>query len=369
MINKFLILKLNLIMLKNNIKRNSLENKIIGFRKTSSSSEESDYYDNSINSLKNIKSLIKLVNGDKTIHLIGENDNLLNNKLSNNNLINNKLSNNNLSNDNNMEIEQFLQNIIDNDDIDLYMDYDIIEHIEERKLKTKLTFALDKNFNNILKKLDKNVKYNKIDRSYFLLKKSRIHMIDITQGNTHLMSFYETIYNSNNFNNSINFNKYNNILNYLYNCNNINDILKLLKVEFYNNSHFKAVLTNSYLSYKNEMIDYIINKVAIQISKTKEYKNLNIIKDIKNWIIYIKNNDYINNSSKYINVIKFILNIFSSIINIYSILIIFTNHNEKNTYLVINNRYRKIIMMFLKDIQGYKIINNFTTDNDNLEIL
>ena len=104
-------------MWKNNIKRNSLENKIIGFRKTSSSSEESDYYDNSINSLKNIKSLIKLVNGDKTIHLIGENDNLVNNNLSNNNLINNKLSNNNLSNDNNMEIEQFLQNIIDNDDI------------------------------------------------------------------------------------------------------------------------------------------------------------------------------------------------------------------------------------------------------------
>jgi|688.fasta_scaffold222654_1 hypothetical protein len=362
MINNFLILKLNLIMLKNNIKRNSLENKIIGFRKTSSSSEESDYYDNSINSLKNIKSLIKLVNGDKTIHLIGGNDNLSNNNL----------SNNNLSNDNNMEIEQFLQNIIDNDDIDLYMEYDIIEHIKERKLKTKLTFALDKNFNNILKKLDKNVKYNKIDRSCFLLKKSIIHMIDITQGNTHLMSFYETIYNLNNSinsNNSNNFYKYNNILNYLYNCNNINDILKLLKVEFYNNSHFKAVLANSYLSYKNEMIDYIINKVAIQISKTKEYKNLNIIKDIKNWINYLKNNDYINNSSKYINVIKFILNIFSSIINIYSILKIFTNHNEKNTYLVINNRYRKIIMMFLKDIQGYKIIDNFTTDNDNLEIL
>jgi hypothetical protein len=38
------------------------------------------------------------------------------------------------------------------------MEYDIIEHIKERKLKTKLTFALDKNFNNILKKLDKNVK-------------------------------------------------------------------------------------------------------------------------------------------------------------------------------------------------------------------
>jgi hypothetical protein len=326
------------------------------FRKTSSSSDESA----TKTCLKNIQSLIKLVNGDRNIHLISINQNLS---------INENLSiNQNLSiNGGILEIEEFLQNIMNNDIfIDLYMEYDIIEHIKARKLKTKLTFALEKNFNNILKNLDKNVKYTKIDRDCFLLKNTTIHMIDIKKNNTHLISFYETIYNLNNYNNCnnyINFYKYRNILDYLYSCENINDIFRLLKVEFYNNPKLKLVFDRSYLNFKREMIDYIINKISIQILINKEYKNPNIIKD---WVIYIRKNNYNYNNINYVNVIKLILLIFSSITNIYTILKIFTNNNEKNTYIVLNNQQRKIVMSFLTDIQGYKIVDNIITNNNNL---
>jgi hypothetical protein len=71
---------------------------------------------NSDDGLKNTQSVIKLVNNDKIIYFMCENDDL--------------------------EIEEILQNIMDNHDksagfINVYIEYWLIEHIKERKLKIR----------------------------------------------------------------------------------------------------------------------------------------------------------------------------------------------------------------------------------------
>jgi hypothetical protein len=306
--------------------------------------------------ISGVKSMVKLISDDKTIYIIGEHHQ--------------KRHACEECDVNYQTIEDFLQNLIIKSPyfIDVFIEYDILPYLN--KLENNNASFIAHKFNNSKGFLCKNMKLHKIDPRNILRSEK-----------TRLMLFYERLYNIwiSNENISkemiIDINKYDDIFEILYNCNNIDDLINIIKKEIYENVYIKKILFDDNIQNEN-IINYIMTTVHKQINKysdkynTKYNSKYNFIM-IKEWVKIIRDNNLRETNLNILNnIAEYLILWFSSLIDVYTIFSIINPNNKVGNNMIIScgDAHRKILSAVLCGLVGYKIDKKLKDYDDCLKI-
>ena len=293
--------------------------------------------------LSGVKSIVKLVNEDKTIYLIGHYPN----------------TRHLCDNVNYVCIEDLLQEIILNSPVflDIFIEYDIVS--TNTKLSNNNSSFIINKFSNDNDNVNvwKNMNIHRIDPRYIPRNKK-----------SSLMLFFDLIYNI--WINDINpkmideINKYEDILNEFYKCESIVDIFNILKLDLHNNVYIKNIIDGSLLKNKEKLIDFIILKVVKHIDTYTIPKNSLVL--LKDWIISLKKSN-INVIIETYQFAEYLLLVYSSLIDIYTIFKIF-DVNSNNMMVICGESHKKILCDVLTETMDFKIYNHITSSNNFLKI-
>jgi hypothetical protein len=337
-----------------------------------------NYYNDKFNNeyyISGVKSMVKLINTDKTIYIIGEHH-----------------QTRNACDDcdvNYQTIEDFLQNLIIKSPyfIDVFIEYDISPDLNDGFSYLNGTKYNSDGFPHLENNNASFIAHKFNNPDGFLCKNMRLHKIDPRnipkQEKSRLMLFYEKLYNMwiSNDNISkemiIDINKYDDIFEILYNCNNIDDLINIIKKEIYENVYIKKILFDENI-HNEKIINFIMKTVHKQINKySDKYSNSKYnfkynFNMIKQWVKIINdpNLSKENLNQKNINILhniaEYLILWFSSLIDVYAIFSIINPNNKVGNNMIIScgDAHRKILSEVLCGLFGYKIYNKIK-DYDN----